>query len=181
MPLTNRSATSTTRFTPTGGTPILLSSKKRTVPEGKQAFKVRPKGAKIVQVRAKPSLLELCRAQPILCNKRIAQGIALGYALVGLSARSQDRTRRSRLTRSKSPVPLLPPSCHPFVTLLLFLFPAPLIYVYFPLEKSFNPSAYPSFSLILRGKVAEGFGFQTLQEVSAVQVAFSTHAVFGPS
>ena len=106
------------------------------------------------------------------------QGNALGYALVGLSARSQDRTRRSRLTRLKPPVP---PPLIPFVTLLLFLFPAPLIYVYFFLEKSFNPSALPSFSLIIRGKVAEGFGFQTLQEVSAVQVAFSTHAVFGPS
>ena len=35
-------------------------------------------------------------------------------------------------------------------------------------EKSFNPSANPSFSLILMGKLAEGFCLQTLQEGSAV-------------
>ena len=30
-------------------------------------------------------------------------------------------------------------------------------------QKSFNPSANPSLLLILNRKVAEGFGFQTLQ------------------
>ena len=39
----------------------------------------------------------------------------------------------------------------------------PLIYAFLKPKKSFNPSANPSFSLILRRKVAEGFGFQTLQ------------------
>ena len=39
----------------------------------------------------------------------------------------------------------------------------PLIYAFLKPKKSFNPSAKPSFSLILRRKVAEGFGFQTLQ------------------
>ena len=33
----------------------------------------------------------------------------------------------------------------------------------FKAVKSFNPSADPSFSLILRRKVAEGFELQTLQ------------------
>ena len=39
----------------------------------------------------------------------------------------------------------------------------PFIYAFLKPEKSFNPSANPSFSLIFRKKVAEGFGFQTLQ------------------
>ena len=41
------------------------------------------------------------------------------------------------------------------------------IYVYFRLQNSFNPSADPSFSLILNREQAEGFEFQTLQDVSA--------------
>ena len=39
----------------------------------------------------------------------------------------------------------------------------PLIYAFLKPQKPFNPSANPSFSLILRGKVAEGFEIQTLQ------------------
>ena len=41
----------------------------------------------------------------------------------------------------------------------------PLIYAFLKPQKSFNPSANPSFSLILRGKMAEGFVFQTLQHL----------------
>ncbi|MDD6122833.1 MAG: hypothetical protein PUB53_00030 [Bacteroidales bacterium] len=39
----------------------------------------------------------------------------------------------------------------------------PLIYAFFKPQKSFNPSANPSFSLRISRKQAEGFGFQTLQ------------------
>ena len=39
----------------------------------------------------------------------------------------------------------------------------PLIYAFLKPKKSFNPSADPSFSLILNRKQAEGFGFQTFQ------------------
>ena len=39
----------------------------------------------------------------------------------------------------------------------------PMYIRFFKAEKSFNPSAKPSFSLRIRRKVAEGFAFQTLQ------------------
>ena len=41
----------------------------------------------------------------------------------------------------------------------------PLYIRIFKAAKSFNPSADPSVSLIPRGKLAEGFGFQTLQPI----------------
>ena len=41
----------------------------------------------------------------------------------------------------------------------------PLYIRNFKAEKSFNPSATPLFSLIIRRKVAEGFVFQTLQSL----------------
>ena len=45
---------------------------------------------------------------------------------------------------------------------------APLIYAFLKPKKSFNPSADPSFSLILNRKVAEGFDFLTLQTLQEV-------------
>ena len=45
---------------------------------------------------------------------------------------------------------------------------AAFIYAFLKPKKSFNPSANPSFSLILNRKVAEGFGFQTLQTLQEV-------------
>ena len=55
------------------------------------------------------------------------------------------------------------------------------IYAYLTLQKSFNPSADPSFSMILRGKQAEGFVFQTLQEGSAAQAVTQRPCCSGPS
>ncbi|MGM9687518.1 MAG: hypothetical protein ACI3YD_00565 [Alloprevotella sp.] len=37
------------------------------------------------------------------------------------------------------------------------------LYAFLKSQKPFNPSATPSLSLILMGKLAEGFDFQTLQ------------------
>ena len=46
----------------------------------------------------------------------------------------------------------------------------PFIYAFLKPQKPFNPSANPSFSLILIGKMAEGFGFQTLQTLQRKRI-----------
>ena len=45
---------------------------------------------------------------------------------------------------------------------------APFTYAFLKPKKSFNPSADPSFPLILNRKMAEGFDFQTLQTLQEV-------------
>ena len=50
----------------------------------------------------------------------------------------------------------------------------PVIYAFLKPKKSFNPSVNPSFFLILKEKMAEGFGFQTLQTLQpTLQLDFS--------
>ena len=56
----------------------------------------------------------------------------------------------------------------------------PIIYAFLKPEKSFNPSANPSFSLIFRRKVAERFGFQTLQTLQPTLQVNRGKAEAGP-